>query len=83
MPSVACVVTAAASHAAPRTTSRRAAARGVDEMPQRQRQQRVRGHAVLELHGEQVLEQIAPPRLVEQQPVGDGMNVPSINGQVL
>ncbi len=37
-------------------------------MKHRQDQQRIGGHAVLELHGERVVEQIAPPRLLEPQP---------------
>src|SRR5229473_7432801 len=41
---------------------------GVDRMPYRERKQRIRGRAVLELYRERVVEQISPPRRFKEQP---------------
>ena len=69
MPSAACDVMAIASHKAPLTTAVAGPrADGVDRMQDRQHKQCIGHHAMLELHGERIFEQIAPPRLFEEQP---------------
>ena len=61
--------TAATSHQAPPITAATGPrAHRVDRMQERQRQQRISGHAVLELNRQRIVEQIAPPRLLEEQP---------------
>ena len=45
-------------------------ARGVDRMQQRDRKDRISQQAVIELHGENVLEEIAPQRRIEKEPRG-------------
>ncbi len=38
---------------------------------------------MIELHGQRILEKIAPQRRIEEQPRARGTNAPSITGQVL
>ena len=84
MPSAACAQTAAAEHR--RADPQRAVPRrapDIDDMEQRDGEKSVGDHAMIELHGERVLEEIPPRRLVEQQARGGGTSAPSISGQVL
>ena len=46
------------------------AARHVEQMREPRQHNRIGQHAVVELHGQRVLEEIAPRRLLEEQPVG-------------
>ena len=68
MPSAACAQTTAASSR--RADPQRPAldrAPDIDDMEQRQSDEAVGDHAMIELHGQRVLEEIPPRRLVEQQ----------------
>ena len=55
----------------------------IDEMKRRRDPERIGHHAVIELHRERVLEQIAPRRLSNHSRSADGISAPSICGQVL
>ena len=56
---------------------------GIERVQHGQHEQQISDHAMLELHRERIVEQIAPPRRSKNSRDGDGIKLPSMAGQVL